>query len=293
MAARTVAVVVPVLDRWPLTERFLEGFARVRGPSARVVVVDHGSLDGTPERLAREHPGVEVLHGGGELFWTGATNVGVRWALARRFDYVLTINNDAVVTPDFLEHLVAAAEKHPRAIVGCRIDALQEPSRVWACGGEMRWEEGRIFELHDSGRAVADVLASRPNPFEVDILTGCGTLVPSRCFEEVGLYDARSCPHYHADSELVLRARRRGYRALVALDAVIYNDLHTTWHGARSLGELVFSLRSAEYWRAIVKIHLAHCPRRWLPYSLAARYLRHTLDAPARERVLAWVRPRP
>src|SRR5262245_43379861 len=96
----SVAVVVPVHGRLPLTLRFIDSFRRVHYPHYRIVIVDDGSPDGTATTLAREHPDVVVLRGNGNLWWAGATNRGVRYALGQGFDYVLTVNNDAIVSPE-------------------------------------------------------------------------------------------------------------------------------------------------------------------------------------------------
>ena len=85
-----------------------------------------------------------------------------------------------------------------------------------------------VLQLLGYGMEERDVLASAPSPWSVPILTGCGTLVPADCYRQVGLYDDRWFPQYHADSEFVLRASLKGYRAKVDLDAVVWNDARNT-----------------------------------------------------------------
>src|ERR1022692_2974038 len=102
MPGPNVAVVVPVYGRLAKTLRFIESFQRVEYDSYALVIVDDASPDGTGERLARDYPNVTVLRGNGHLWWTEGTNLGVRYALEQGFDYVLTINNDTCVSPDFL-----------------------------------------------------------------------------------------------------------------------------------------------------------------------------------------------
>ena len=51
----------------------------------------------------------KILQGDGNLWWSGATNLGVRYALEHGFAYVLTINNDSRVSPAFLSELVKTA----------------------------------------------------------------------------------------------------------------------------------------------------------------------------------------
>jgi GT2 family glycosyltransferase len=255
-----VAVVVPVHNDLARTTRFLESFRRVDYRHYSVVVVDDGSTDGTAATLATRYPHVVRLAGNGSLWWAGATNRGVRWALKHGYDFVLTINNDTQVSPGFLRLLVAAALGHTKSIVGSRIDILGRPGVVWALGSEMVWEKGEIFHLLHRGEAVP---SEGPEMLPTQTLTGCGTLVPAACYREVGLYDAVSYPQYHADAEFVLRAARKGWRAFVQARAVVSNDVGNS--GAdrvRNWAALVLSRRSAVYWRPLLAVHLNYCPHR-------------------------------
>jgi GT2 family glycosyltransferase len=261
---------VPVFNRIDLTVRFLESFRQIDYPNARTIIVDDGSTDGTARILAERFPEVVVLEGDGNLWWAGATNVGVQHALTLQAQYVLTINNDVQVRPDFLSRLVESAEENPRTVVGSRINFMDQPTRVWANGGYMDWESGRIFQLHDHGVDEADCTGmERLKP--VEMLTGCGTLVPSQAYRDSSLYSARMFPQYHADSEFVLRARRRGYSAVVDLSAVIFNDAAKTRLVTKQY-DIFFSRRSSFYWRPMLAIHLKYCPLRYLRNSWRKQY---------------------
>jgi GT2 family glycosyltransferase len=255
-----VAVVVPVHNGLTRTARFLDSFRQVDYPHYTIVVVDDGSTDGTASTLAARFPRVVRLAGGGNLWWAGATNRGVRWALDHGYDYVLTINNDTQVSPGFLGLLVDAARNRPRTIVGSRIDILGRPGVVWALGSEMAWEKGEIFHLLQRGETR---LVDGPELLCTEALTGCGTLVPAACYREVGYYDAVHFPQYHADVEFVLRAARKGWQVLVQTRAVVFNDVtNSTADRVRTWAALVLSRRSAVYWRPLLAIHLRFCPHR-------------------------------
>src|SRR5204862_1999470 len=76
-------------------------------------------------------------------------------------------------------------------------------------------------------------------------------------------------------SEFVLRAAGRGYRALVDLRAVVFNDARNTCAvGINRYYDFLFSRRSAVYWRPIVSIHMRYCPRHLLLTSLIQHYAR-------------------
>jgi GT2 family glycosyltransferase len=266
-------VVVPVYNKIELTIRFLESFQQITYPNYSVIIVDDGSRDGTAEILHARFPEVIVLKGDGNLWWSGATNLGVMYALDLNYDYVLTINNDSRVNPDFLSRLVKTAQANPRSVVGSRINFLEEPTRVWGVGGRMEWRSGIVLQLLGYGMEQKDVLAIAPSPWRVAALPGCGTLVPAQCYHEAGLYDARDFPQYHGDSEFTLRAADKGYRILVDVDAVVWNDARNT-SPLKKGWRYFFSKRSPGYWRPMLAIHLQYCPSRFLFTSLWRQYPR-------------------
>jgi len=263
----SVAVVVPVHNRRALTDRFLRSFAEVEYANYKIFIIDDGSTDGTSQWLAEEHPDVVVLAGNGDLWWTGATNLGVQHALANRFDFVLTINNDALVRPDFLSRLVHSAVEHPRAIVGCRLHDSLQPDRIWALGGEVRWRDGRPFHIHKPQTIDSDERLRA-----VDILPGCGVLIPADCLREIGLFDAERYPHYHADSEFTWRAKRAGYQILVDTQAIVWYDTDHSFK-PRSMWSSLFGKRSPAYWKPILAFHLSYCPWYLIAPSIFRFYL--------------------
>jgi GT2 family glycosyltransferase len=282
-----VAVVVPVHNDLSRTVRFLESFRAVDYTNYSIVVVDDGSTDETAAVLAERFRHVVRLPGSGNLWWAGATNRGVRWALRNRFDYVLTINNDSRVSPGFLRNLVDAARAHPRSIVGSRIDILEQPGVVWALGSQMIWEKGEIFQLRQHGEAIPEGGAALQ---PVEALTGCGTLVPSDCYREIGYYDAVHYPQYHADAEFVMRALRRGWQAFVSTRAVVWNDVpNSAADKVRNWFGWIFSRRSAVYWRPLLAIHLTYCPHRLRLHSLWQYYGWYFWRNDERIQKLGWI----
>lgn len=274
-AEPSVAVVVPVFNQADRTIGFLEHFRRVTYRNYRLIIVDDGSTDGTADWVARRFPAVVVLRGDGNLWWAGATNLGVRYALGHDFDLVLTLNHDVRVKPAFLTYLVETAQASVRAIIGCRIHFAADLTRTWAIGCTMDWVRGNLFHLADHDKRENEVLLRGPGPWQVQSLTGCGTLVPTACYREVGLYDAASYPQYHADTEFVLRARCFGYRPLVDPRAVIWNDAaNTVADSVSRFVDFLFSPRSPVYWRALLAIHRRYCPPGLILPSLVQHYAR-------------------
>jgi GT2 family glycosyltransferase len=113
------------------TQRFLKSFESVTYGSCRIFLINDGCTDSTTTWVATHYPQVTFLHGDGNLWWTGATNLGVQKALEEQFDFILTINNDSVVSRDFLSHLVSTAVRCPSTMLGSCLCRLAEPSTEW------------------------------------------------------------------------------------------------------------------------------------------------------------------
>ncbi|KEF41071.1 MAG: hypothetical protein ER33_13430 [Cyanobium sp. CACIAM 14] len=279
-----VTAVVPTRNRRELTLRFLARMAAQTHPALRLVVVDANSSDGTVAAIRRQHPQVTVLEAGDREFWAGATNRGVRQALAAGTDYVLTINDDAIVAADYVARMVALARCHGCAILGSRIDLLAEPGRIWALGTRTEWGTERFLRLahHDQLESELEPAVAGAEVLEAEAMPGNGVLIRADVFRRVGLYDAFWLPHYHADSEWVMRAVRRGLTARVTPRVVLFNDFHDDQKRLPldSAGGLLFTFlhpKSHLYLPAVAAILWRHCPprRRWSTLqALGRRFLR-------------------
>ena len=284
MTPPLVTAVVPTRNRRETTLRFLDAMASQTHGALRVVVVDANSSDGTVAAIRRQHPQVTVVAADDRDFWAGATNRSARRALAAGTDYVLTINDDAVVPADYVERMVALAQRHGCSILGSRIDLLAEPGRIWALGTRTDWGTDRFLRLshHDELASQLDPALAAAEVLPAEAMPGNGVLIRREVFGRVGLYDARWLPHYHADSEWVMRAVRRGVEARVTPGVVVLNDFGDEQKRLplASLRGLVFTFfhpKSHLYLPAVVAILWRHCPpaQRWPTLrALAGRFLR-------------------
>src|SRR5256885_5597489 len=108
-----ISVVVVTYDAMPWIERCLES---VRGND--VIVVDHGSRDGTLELVRERFPEVRVIQQENRGMG-GGNNAGLRAAQGR---YTFLLNSDAWIVGDALDTLAAYLDAHPAvAIAGPRL----------------------------------------------------------------------------------------------------------------------------------------------------------------------------
>ncbi len=212
-------IVTPVYNDLENTLNFVHNLLPLLPPAARLVVIDNGSTDGTGDAVRCEYPEVTVLNGSSDLLWTGAINIGIRHALEENADYVLFLNNDAILHPDFLNELLLASEEYPNAIISPKILSADEPWRIWSMGGKVDWLRGSHGLI---GHNTPDD-EHWNEPLEVDWLVGMAMLAPARIFHQGILPDERAFPHYTSDSDFCLRAKKAGFKMITWPQSRVYN----------------------------------------------------------------------
>jgi GT2 family glycosyltransferase len=211
-----IGVVIPVHNRKKFTKDCLLSLRNQTLRANYIIVVNDGSTDGTEEMMEQEFPEVIILHGDGNLFWTAAINLGVKLALYMGADYVLTLNNDTVASVDLLEKMMKYAHQNPNALLGALdIDILTKKPYY---GGEIfNWRSGSSkYLLNDLTKE------EQTGIYEVSLFPGRGLLIPKIVFENIGFFAEKELPHYMADYDFTLRARRNGHKIYCIYDAVLY-----------------------------------------------------------------------
>lgn len=249
----TIYVVMPVFNRLAMTQALVDCLrAQVVDMPMRMVIVDDGSTDGTSQWLAAQDD-IEVLRGDGSLFWGGAVDLAFKHLQRRagKDDWVLLMNNDTVVAPDFVRTLLATARKYAPAAVGSVIRSEVQPHQLLSLGGKVNaWRLLTSDLLPKEDRVVE---YSGADPLQVDVLSGRGVLFPWEGIMAAGGMRPRLLPHYFADYEMSLRVRKKGWRLLVTPGAAVLSaDDHGSARRFSSLREKLLSIRSPLYIPALI-----------------------------------------
>ena len=221
-----VFAVIPVRNRKDKTLRFLEQFIQQKYNDLHIVLVDANSTDGTQDSIIIDYPQVKLIHVDDECYWTGSTNRGIEYALANQADFILTINDDSYVGIDYISDLVNLALKYNTEILGSRIDYMDNPGFIWSLGAYCNWGTRNILQLSYSQLWIDDLPPEiqEKEVVEVRSLAGNGVLINKSVFNKIGLYNEKFLPHYHADSEFIMRAIKNKISAYASTKIVVYND---------------------------------------------------------------------
>ena len=227
-----ISIVIPVHNRHDYTRQCLMCLSVQTCRDFQIIVVDDGSTDGTDEMIRREFPDVIVLKGDGNLWWAEATNWGIRYAQERRnprqHSFVLTLNDDTRVNPDYLQTLLDAHKRHQPCLVGSVSVDSDNPDKVEYAGSEFELYIARGRHLAADYGYSYQTLISRTTFVESKSLPGRGMLIPMAVFDEIGLFDSKNFAHYMADIEFSLRASKAGYRLIVNTRSLVYEFVEAT-----------------------------------------------------------------
>jgi len=223
-----IAVITPVRNRREKSLRFLEVLYSQINVDLSVYIVDSNSTDGTADGILEKYPATTIVRATDDDYWTGATNRGIQQALNGGADKILTINDDAIIDNSFVGELDRISNKYSTMILAARQDFEHDRGLIWSIGAYHDWNKMNLFQLrfHNMRFEELPQEVKSCDIIEVDFAAGNGVLINRAVFERIGLYDEVNYPHYHADSEFLLRARANGIPSYATVHApILYNDI--------------------------------------------------------------------
>jgi GT2 family glycosyltransferase len=259
-----VSVVVASFNQKELLCRCLESVFQQEYRPIEVIVVDNGSNEDIVDTVTAEFPDCRVLRNEVNLGFAGGYNRGIQNAAG---EYVAILNNDAIVSPQWLSSLVAAAQMDDSiGAVGSIILDGNRPRVLDSCGVGISFDG--MSRQAMKGR-VPPVLSG---PRDVLLVSGCACLFRMRALGEIGLFDEDFFA-YCEDTDLGLRLRWAGWRAVVvpgcevihyysmttgkfSLDKLFWVERNHVWVAVKNFPLLLLSLFVfVTIWRYFVQLY--------------------------------------
>ena len=155
-------------------------------------------------------------------------NIGIRYSLQTlNADYVLLLNNDTIVDKNFLGEMVDLGVTDENiGIIGPKIYYYDDPDTIWCIGGKIDWKLARGLHV---GTNEVDIDQYNKTE-EFDYVSGSAFLIKQEVLDKVGLMDNKFFLYFE-ESDLALRASKKGYKSVYAPEAKIWHKVSKSGGG--------------------------------------------------------------
>jgi GT2 family glycosyltransferase len=173
---------------------------------------------------------VQVISHQINMGYAWGNNVGLTKALSQGANYILLLNDDTVVSPDFVDILVEEGERsRDVGILGPKIYYSTEPEKIWFAGAKFDSQNCTVSTYG------FDLIGQRDEslPMESDYISGCALLIKRETIERIGLLDERFFLYWE-DVDWCLRAQNAGFKNLVVPSARIWHKISVSTGGMDS-----------------------------------------------------------
>lgn len=254
MAEMTFGVAVVTCNRLNLLKECVGAITAQEYPFSKVAIVNNNSNDGTKEYLdSIKDDRFSIVHSSENLGGAGGFYLALKQFENQNVDWILIIDDDAIIRPDFIQEMKAA------------IDRTNGEYQAYA---GVVYEEGVPNILHRKRVVSSDVLGEpvalgeyQEKQFVFDVASFCGLLIHSQVIKAVGL-PKKEYFIWHDDTEYSLRIHQISRMLNVNTAGLDHkrkpgaSDIHDwkNFYGFRNELDLFHKYSKMQYCKEVVKM---------------------------------------
>lgn len=196
-------VVIVTYNRLELLKECIENCIRQTIPFEKIIIVNNCSTDGTDEYLQQYKADMRfvISEQTENLGGAGGFRVGLELAGKEDLDWVLIIDDDAMIAEDYIQKCDRVIRRYPNVV---------------ACSGTV-YTDGKIQTIHRRVIANRTLYLEKNVPlsayerkcFRYDLATFCGLMVRADILAKIGLPKSEYFIWYD-DTEFSMRLRKYG-----------------------------------------------------------------------------------
>ncbi|RGY99919.1 glycosyltransferase family 2 protein [Clostridium sp. AM58-1XD] len=209
---KKVTVIIPNYNGLTFMKPCFQALNKQTYKNFDVLVVDNGSTDGSAEWLKEN--GVPSIFLEENTGFSGAVNTGIR---AASTPYVILLNNDTEVCPDYVKELVRCIERSPK-IFSVSSRMIQSAHR------ELMDDAGDMYSLLGWAyqRGVGQPVKGYKRAGRIFSACAGAAIYRRKVFDEIGYFDEMHFA-YLEDMDVGFRAKIAGYDNLYCPTAEVYH----------------------------------------------------------------------
>lgn len=217
-----VLFVVLNFNGWQETLTCIDAVLKQDYKNFHTLLIDNGSHDESLKKLVKfeDNENITYIKHPKNLGFAGGVNVGIRHAIEHKYEYVALLNNDAVITKDWLSILVNAIKKNNSSVAtglllsgdGKKIESTGDSYSAW--GLPFPRQRDQAVSKADESQFVFGGTAGA-SVYKTDL------------FKDIGLFDEKFFAYFE-DTDISFRAQLAGHKAYYEKTALAYHDHGTT-----------------------------------------------------------------
>ena len=179
-----------------------------------IIVVDNNSTDESHVKCSKKFPTISLIENTENLGYCGGNNVGIKYA---KGDYIIILNPDTLVDPNWIKELILAYEKYG--------DGLYQPKFLTTTDHNRLMSTGNMIHLFGFGfsRGKGEFDDGKFNEHEIiGYASGTCLFSKSKIFKKLDMFDSFLFA-YHDDLDLGWRAAMIGIHSHYVPKSIVYH----------------------------------------------------------------------
>ena len=181
------------------------------------ILVDNNSSDNSVDLIENSQLNFRIIKNQDNVGFAGANNQAYELAKELNVDYLVLLNDDTVVTSNWLSQLIETAESSDQiAAVQSKLMLYPEKDLINSFGNALTFLGFGYCNYYRQPDKPEQ------NPFEVAYPSGAAVAIKITALQKTGLFDDKFFM-YHEDVDLGWRLRLAGYQIVLEPRSVVYH----------------------------------------------------------------------
>jgi GT2 family glycosyltransferase len=210
----------------------IESLQNISYRNIEIIVIDNASTEIVPTdkiQFIKNHSHYYRVEE--NLGFSGGNNIGIEMAKQDNCDFVVLLNNDTTVEPEFLSKLIETYDSTDNiGIITGKIYYYYDKSKIWSAGGLYNRNTGVTTQYGGDDSDLNNTSRS------VTFATGCLMLIPISVIDNVGKL-SESYFLYSEDTDYCQRVLDAGYLIYYCANSVIYHKVSASVGNMSALQE--------------------------------------------------------
>jgi GT2 family glycosyltransferase len=211
-----ISIVILNYNAGKLLDECINSIDKTEKVNFEIILVDNASTDKTYRECVQKFPNVKLIENKKNLGYCEGNNIGIR---ATKGEFVVILNPDTIVNPNWLHELIQAYHKNG--------EGIYQPKILATTDHDMLLSSGQFIQLfgfgYSRGKGEKHVEGST-NIEKIGYASGTCIFTSKKIIQKLNLFDPFLFA-YHDDLDLCWRASMLGINSFYVPTSVIFHPI--------------------------------------------------------------------